>query len=180
MQTQNWNRQIYHLEAMVNDTNYLIICISFSVLQLFYLKEAMSFIWAHIAITQGFLTQYNQVVTIISWHTRIWYIQLSHYLNQPKFVNLMIIGIALCNIIYKIISKVIASWIKEILPIIIFYSQSTLVPGHQVSDYIRAIQEFIHSLHTQWNIRQHIEIFLYLLILKQSSNELKANEAEAW
>eukprot|EP00253_Pinus_taeda_P024433 PITA_24433 len=57
--------------------------------------------------------------------------------------------IALCNVIYKIISKIIASRLKTILPGIISEEQSGYVEGRQIFDNILLAQEMIHSLHSR-------------------------------
>eukprot|EP00253_Pinus_taeda_P015128 PITA_15128 len=57
--------------------------------------------------------------------------------------------IALCNVIYKIISKVIANRLKVILSGIISQEQSGYVEGRQILDNILLAQEMIHSLHSR-------------------------------
>ena len=54
--------------------------------------------------------------------------------------------IALCNLIYKIISKVIAMRLKPLLPLIISPEQSGYVEGRQITDGIILTHEIIHSL----------------------------------
>lgn len=54
--------------------------------------------------------------------------------------------IALCNIIYKILSKIIASRLKSLLPLIISPKQSGYVEGRQITDGIVLTHEIIHSL----------------------------------
>eukprot|EP00253_Pinus_taeda_P015037 PITA_15037 len=54
--------------------------------------------------------------------------------------------IALCNIIYKIISKVVALRLKPVLPHIISPEQSGYVEGRQILDGIILTHEIIHSL----------------------------------
>jgi hypothetical protein len=54
--------------------------------------------------------------------------------------------IALCNVIYKIISKVIALRLKPILPFIISKEQSGYVEGRQIMDSVILVHEVIHSL----------------------------------
>ena len=54
--------------------------------------------------------------------------------------------IALCNVIYKIISKVIANRLKPLLPLLISPEQSGYVEGRQIMDGILLTHEIIHSL----------------------------------
>lgn len=54
--------------------------------------------------------------------------------------------IALCNIIYKIISKVLANIIKSILPLLISPHQLGYVEGRKILYNIILMQEVIHSL----------------------------------
>ena len=54
--------------------------------------------------------------------------------------------IALCNVIYKIISKVIANCRKPLLPIIISLEQAEFVEGRKILDGIILVHETIHSL----------------------------------
>lgn len=54
--------------------------------------------------------------------------------------------IALCNIIYKIVSKIIATRLKLLLPLIISPEQSGYVEGRQITDGIILTHEIIHSL----------------------------------
>jgi ABC-type sugar transport system permease subunit len=56
------------------------------------------------------------------------------------------IPITLCNVIYKIITKVIAMCLKIILPFIISKEQSGYVEGRQILDNIILAHEVIHSL----------------------------------
>lgn len=54
--------------------------------------------------------------------------------------------IYLCNVIYKIISKVIANRLKSLLPLLISPKQSGYVEGRQILDGIILTHETIHSL----------------------------------
>ena len=54
--------------------------------------------------------------------------------------------IALCNVIFKVISKVIANKLKPLLPLLISPEQSDYVEGRQILDGIILTHEIIHSL----------------------------------
>jgi hypothetical protein len=56
--------------------------------------------------------------------------------------------IALCNVIYKVITKVIATRLKPILPFLISKEQSGYVEGRQIMDSVILAHEVIHSLKT--------------------------------
>ena len=54
--------------------------------------------------------------------------------------------IALCNVIYKLLTEVIARRLKPILPTIISSEQSGYVEGRQILDSVILAHEVIHSL----------------------------------
>jgi len=56
--------------------------------------------------------------------------------------------ISLCNVIYKITSKIIANRIKPLLPDLISEEQSGFVAGRQILDGILLVNEVAHSLRT--------------------------------
>ena len=54
--------------------------------------------------------------------------------------------VSLCNVIYKIISKVIANRVWILLPLLISPEQAGFVKGQQIMDGIILVHETIHSL----------------------------------
>ena len=56
--------------------------------------------------------------------------------------------IALCNVIYKIISKVIANRLKPILPSLISSEQSGFVEGRHILHGVILVHEVLHSLNS--------------------------------
>lgn len=87
----------------------------------------------------------------------------------PKKENVETLGdvrpIALCNVLYKILAKVLANRLKKILPVTISENQSAFVPGRSITDNVLIAFEMIHFMRRRKS-RQDGEVALKLDISK--------------
>ncbi|KAL0378563.1 UNVERIFIED_CONTAM: hypothetical protein Sradi_3161800 [Sesamum radiatum] len=71
--------------------------------------------------------------------------------------------ISLCNITYKIASKVLANRLNPILSIVISESQSAFLPGRLITDNVLVAYELNHYLaHKTWGSIGHVALKLDL------------------
>jgi hypothetical protein len=85
----------------------------------------------------------NQVLSALN-ATFLTLIPKEERVTNPKHFR----PIALCNVIYKVITKVIATRLKPIFPFLISKEQSGYVEGRQIMDSVILANEVIHSLKT--------------------------------
>jgi hypothetical protein len=95
--------------------------------------------------------------------------------KEEKFTHLkQFRPIALCNVIYKLLTKVISKRLKRILSFIISQEQSGYVEGRKILDSVILAHEVIHSLQTTKSPGMLLKIDLSKAFDKLSWDYMKA------
>jgi hypothetical protein len=66
--------------------------------------------------------------------------------------------ISLCNVVYKLVSKVVANRLRKILPDIISLNQSAFVPGRLITDNILLAYELTHYMQNKRTGREGVAV----------------------
>jgi hypothetical protein len=94
-------------------------------------------------ITQAVLKSINDKVIPDGWNETV--IVLIPKVDSPEEVA-QFRPISLCNVVYKIISKMLAVRLKVLLPEIISPTQSAFVPGRLITDNVLVAYECVHKI----------------------------------
>lgn len=94
-------------------------------------------------------------------------------IQGPEFLH-QFRPIGLCNVVYKLVTKIITRAIKGFLPVMISLNQTSFIKGWQGNNNVIILQELVHHLkHTtnkKWGMfvkldLENVECDSYLVIL---------------
>lgn len=91
-------------------------------------------------------------------HTLLTLIPKVHEPSRPSDFR----PIALCNVIYKIVTKILASRMKHFLPYIIGQNQTNFITGRNATDNPIILQEVVHSMNNMTGRKRYMVIKLDL------------------
>jgi hypothetical protein len=94
-------------------------------------------------VTKEVLEALNSGVIPAGWNDTA--IVLIPKVNDPEVIT-QFRPISLCNVLYKIISKILAARLKAILPEIISLTQSAFVPGRLITHNVLVAYECLHAV----------------------------------
>ncbi|GKV19445.1 hypothetical protein SLEP1_g29706 [Rubroshorea leprosula] len=81
-------------------------------------------------------------------------LNITHIIMIPKVGEPKVIGdlrpISLCNVIYRIIAKVLANRLKQVLSRVISVEQSAFLPGRWIIDNLLVAFEALHYMNSRW------------------------------
>jgi hypothetical protein len=88
--------------------------------------------------------------------------------NKPEFVS-QFRPISLCNVSYKIITKIIVNRLKEIIPKVVSPYQTGFVPGRNITENIVIAQEMLHNM---TRIKSKVGFFVIKVDLSKAYDRL--------
>ena len=95
----------------------------------------------------------SAVLDTLNFDIMPFHLNMTHIVLIPKIKDTLKVTdfrpISLYNVLYKLISKLLANHLKRVLPIIIYPTQSAFIPGHLILDNILAAYKTLHTMHSR-------------------------------